>query len=343
MTAPKTILLTGGAGYIGSHTYVALAAAGYLPVILDNFSNSHPAVLARLEKLTGKPVICERGSVLDTAFVQQVLQIYGVAAVLHFAGCKSVGESVLQPLKYYNNNVVGMVSLLQAMTAGSCRTLVFSSTATVYGEPDTVPVTENSPLRHTSPYAHSKLVCEEMILATGASDASWRTATLRYFNPVGAHPSALIGEDPTGIPNNLMPYITQVAVGQRLFLMVYGNDYATHDGTGVRDYIHVQDIARGHVLAVDALLSGAGSFTVNLGTGSGQSVLDVVNAFERASGRSIPYKFVPRRRGDVAAYCAEASLARQLLGWTATHSLADMCRDAWRWQQANPSGYAAGD
>ncbi len=336
----KCILLTGGAGYIGSHTCVALAEAGFSPVILDNFSNSRPAVLERLAHLCGSPVLCERGDVGDTAFVQAVLQRHAVAAVVHFAGFKAVGESVAQPLKYYRNNVGGTASLLQAMDAAACRILVFSSTATVYGDPHTVPVTEDFPLHTTNPYAHTKLVCEEMLRALGASNPAWRTASLRYFNPVGAHPSGLIGEDPSGLPNNLMPYITQVAVGQRPCLPIYGNDYATPDGTGVRDYIHVQDLVRGHVAALQALMEKPGSFTLNLGTGTGQSVLNVVRAFEQASGRAIPFNFVPRRLGDVAQCYGDATLAQRLLGWHAQHSLAQMCADAWRWQQGNPQGYA---
>ena len=337
----KTILLTGGAGYIGSHTYIALLEAGYSPVVLDNFCSSHPLVLTRLQQLTGQPVIFERGDVTDQAFVREVLQRYAVAAVVHFAGFKAVGESAVLPLKYYANNVGGTVSLLQAMDATACRSLVFSSSATVYGDPATVPITEDFPRKHTNPYGHTKLLCEDILLALRTADPTWRTGVLRYFNPVGAHPSGLIGEDSSGIPNNLMPYISQVAVGQRPYLNIYGDDYPTPDGTGVRDYIHVQDVARGHVAAVKALLSRVDSFTVNLGTGRGQSVLQVVQAFERASGQAVPHRFMPRRAGDVAQYFADASLADQLLGWRAVHSLADMCADAWRWQSNNPRGYAS--
>jgi UDP-glucose 4-epimerase len=338
----NSILLTGGAGYIGSHTCVALVEAGYKPVILDDFSNSSPAVPARLERITGRPVVCERGDVADTAFVQAVLQRHAVAAVVHFAGFKAVGESVAQPLKYYRNNVCGMVSLLEAMDAANCRKLVFSSSATVYGDPASVPITESFPTSYANPYGHSKLVCENMLAALRTANPAWRVGVLRYFNPVGAHPSGLIGEDPAGPPNNLMPYVAQVAVGKRPYLNVYGNDYATPDGTGVRDYIHVQDLAQGHVAALQALLDdgeGGESFTVNLGTGKGHSVLEVVRAFEQASGRQVPYQFMPRRRGDVAQCYADPALARRLLGWRATHSLADMCADAWRWQSQNPDGY----
>ena len=333
------VLLTGGAGYIGSHTFVALTAAGFTPVILDDFSNSSPLVLARLKQLTGQSVLCQQGSVADVALVQSLIAQHGINAVIHFAAFKAVGESAAQPLKYYENNLGGMTSLLQAMDAAGCRTLVFSSSATVYGDPASVPITENFPRSHTNPYGHTKLVCEDMLAALRLANPAWRTGVLRYFNPVGAHPSGLIGEDPAGPPNNLMPYVAQVAVGKRPCLNVYGNDYATPDGTGVRDYIHVQDLAQGHVAAVQALLGKGESFTVNLGTGQGHSVLEVVRAFEQASGRPVPYQFAPRRAGDVAQCYADSTLAERLLGWRATHSLADMCVDAWRWQQGNPNGY----
>ena len=333
------ILLTGGAGYIGSHTCVALIEAGFTPVILDNFSNSHPAVLQRLEQITGKSVVCEQGDVLDTPWVENVLRRHQVAGVMHFAGDKAVGESVAQPLKYYRNNIGSAVSLLEAMQATGCQTLVFSSSATVYGDPASVPITEDFPRQHTNPYGHTKLVIEDMLAAMRVADPSWRLGVLRYFNPVGAHSSGLIGEDPSGPPNNLMPYVAQVAVGKRPYLNVYGNDYPTPDSTGVRDYIHVQDLAKGHVAAVQALLGKGESFTVNLGTGQGHSVLEVVRAFEKASGQPVPYRFAPRRAGDVAQCYADASLAQRLLGWSAQHTLADMCADAWRWQSRNPDGY----
>ena len=333
------VLLTGGAGYIGSHTFVALTAAGFTPVILDDFSNSSPLVLARLKQLTGQSVLCQQGSVADVALVQSLIAQHGINAVIHFAAFKAVGESAAQPLKYHENNLGGMTSLLQAMDAAGCRTLVFSSSATVYGDPASVPITENFSRSHTNPYGHTKLVCEDMLAALRLANPAWRTGVLRYFNPVGAHPSGLIGEDPAGPPNNLMPYVAQVAVGKRPYLNVYGNDYATPDGTGVRDYIHVQDLAQGHVAAVQALLGKGESFTVNLGTGQGHSVLEVVRAFEQASGHPVPYQFAPRRAGDVAQCYADSTLAERILGWRATHSLADMCVDAWRWQQGNPNGY----
>jgi UDP-glucose 4-epimerase len=354
------ILLTGGAGYIGSHTFVALLDAGFEPVILDNFANSHAAVQDRLQRITGKPALLERGDVGEQAFVEDVLRRHVPAGVVHFAGDKAVGESVKQPLKYFHNNLGGAISLLRAMEAvyllrddgatqscipgdgtGARPTLVFSSSATVYGDPATVPITEDFPRSHTNPYGHTKLVIEDMLQAVLRAQPVWRMGILRYFNPVGAHPSGLIGEDPAGIPNNLMPYVTQVAVGLRPHLNVFGGDYPTPDGTGVRDYIHVQDLAEGHVAALKALLSGGDSFTVNLGTGHGYSVLDVVRAFERASGRAVPYKIVDRRPGDVAQCYADPSLARRLLGWEARRRLDEMCADAWRWQSTNPRGYAS--
>jgi len=333
------ILLTGGAGYIGSHTYVALSEAGYTPVILDNFSNSHRGVLERLYVITEQHVLCEEGDVLDTPFVEAVLRRHEIAGVIHFAGDKAVGESVEKPLKYYRNNVGGALSLLQAMEATGCRGLVFSSSATVYGDPASVPIAEHFPRSHTNPYGHTKLVIEDMLQAVRAASPEWRVAVLRYFNPVGAHESGLIGEDPGGVPNNLMPYITQVALGRRAHLQVFGNDYPTPDGTGVRDYIHVSDLAQGHVAALQSLLEKSESLTVNLGTGRGHSVLEVVRAFEAASGKPVEYRFAPRRPGDVAQCYADPSLAQKLLGWRATRTLEQMCADAWRWQNRNPDGY----
>ncbi|NML46560.1 UDP-glucose 4-epimerase GalE [Ramlibacter sp. G-1-2-2] len=344
MSEHPRILLTGGAGYIGSHTFVAMRAAGFEPVILDNFANSHPAAIDRLERITGQAPLVERGDVLDTRWVEAVLRRHQPAGVIHFAGDKAVGESVAQPLKYFHHNLGGAISLFRAMEAvylsgAVAPTLVFSSSATVYGDPATVPITEDFPRSHTNPYGHTKLVIEEMLASIGIAQPSWRIGVLRYFNPVGAHPSGLIGEDPAGTPNNLMPYVTQVAVGLRPHLNVFGSDYRTHDGTGVRDYIHVVDLAGGHVAALQALLADKGSFTVNLGTGRGYSVLDVVRAFEKASGKPVPYKLVDRRPGDVAKCFADPTLAKQLLGWEAKLSLDDMCADAWRWQSQNPHGY----
>jgi UDP-glucose 4-epimerase len=333
------ILLTGGAGYIGSHTYVALAEAGYTPVILDNFSNSHRGVLQRLQAITEKPVLCEEGDVLDTAWVEGVLRKHRIGGVIHLAGDKAVGESVAKPLKYYRNNIGGAVSLLEAMQAARCEVMVFSSSATVYGDPASVPIAEDFPRSHTNPYGHTKLVIEDMLAALNTAQPSWKIAVLRYFNPVGAHPSGLIGEDPSGIPNNLMPYITQVALGKRAYLQVFGNDYATPDGTGVRDYIHVSDLAEGHVAGLKALLERGQSLTVNLGTGRGHSVLEVVKAFEAASGKPVAYQFAPRRPGDIAQCYADPSLAQQVLGWRASRTLDQMCADSWRWQSKNPDGY----
>jgi UDP-glucose 4-epimerase len=339
MPINHSILLTGGAGYIGSHAIVALIEAGLTPVILDDFSNSKPAVLERLQRVTGQIVQCEQGSVADAELVRGLIHRHQIDAVIHFAGFKAVAESVAQPLKYFENNVGGMMALLRAMEGTACRTLVFSSSATVYGDPVKVPITEDFPRSHTNPYGHTKLVCEDMLAAMRVANSAWRIGILRYFNPVGAHPSGLIGEDPTGPPNNLMPYVAQVAAGKLPVLNVYGNDYATSDGTGVRDYIHVQDLALAHVAAVQTLLQGADSFTLNVGTGQGYSVLEVVRAFEQASGKLLPYQFAPRRAGDVAQCFADSTLAHQLLGWRAKLTLSDMCTDAWRWQSANPDGY----
>jgi len=348
MSSPLSILCTGGAGYIGSHTVVALREAGFAPVIVDNFANSSPVVLDRLEQILGVRPALERGDVLDTPWLEAVLRRHRPAGVIHFAGDKAVGESVAQPLKYFHHNLGGAISLLRAMEsvylgagAPGAPTLVFSSSATVYGDPATVPITEDFPRSHTNPYGHTKLVIEDMLQAVRHAQPAWRVGVLRYFNPVGAHASGLIGEDPAGIPNNLMPYVTQVAVGLRPSLNVFGSDYPTPDGTGVRDYIHVADLAAGHVAAVQALLARPESFTVNLGTGRGYSVLEVVRAFEQASGRKVPYQLVARRPGDVAQCYADPSLARKLLGWQAARSLQEMCTDAWRWQSLNPRGYAA--
>ena len=333
------ILLTGGAGYIGSHTYVALVKAGFTPIILDNFRNSNRKVLPRLQKITGKPVILEEGDVLDTTFVKYIIAKHKAVAAIHFAALKAVGESSANPLLYYRQNLGGLVSLLEAMHASGCNNVVYSSSATVYGSPETLPVPENAPYQHESTYAHTKIIGEEILAYAHKANPALTYAVLRYFNPVGAHESGIIGEDPSGIPNNLMPFICQVATGRREGLKVYGNDYPTTDGTGVRDYIHVMDLAEGHVLAVKYLLEKQKKLIVNLGTGQGNSVLEVIAAFEKASGKKIPYDIVARREGDVAVYYADPTLAKQLLGWSATRDINAMCADSWRWQSMNPNGY----
>ncbi|HSN03606.1 MAG TPA: UDP-glucose 4-epimerase GalE [Nitrospira sp.] len=336
------ILVTGGAGFIGSHTCVELVNAGTAVTVFDNFSNSHPEALARVERITGKPLRVVRGDIRDRAALVGALRESGAQAVIHFAGLKAVGESVEKPLIYYDNNVAGTVRLLEAMGECGVKTLVFSSSATVYGDPQRLPLTEDHPLSATNPYGRSKLMIEDMLRDLHRSDPSWRIGILRYFNPVGAHASGLIGEHPQGIPNNLLPFVAQVAVGRREFLNVWGNDYATPDGTGVRDYIHVVDLALGHLKALEALgrLKDPNTLlTVNLGTGTGYSVLDIVKAFETASGRAVPHKIAPRRPGDIAACYADPARAFNLLGWRAERGLAVMCADAWRWQSSNPDGY----
>lgn len=327
------ILVTGGAGFIGSHTCVALAQAKVPFLILDNFCNSRRSVLERLERITGQPPQWIEGDVRDGALVQRVLKEHAIDGVIHFAALKAVGESVREPLRYYENNVAGTVTLLRAMQEANVRTLVFSSSATVYGEPASLPIREDFALSATNPYGWSKLMMEQVLADVDhAEPGQWRIARLRYFNPVGAHDSGLIGEDPQDVPNNLLPYVAQVAAGLREALSVYGDDYATPDGTGVRDYIHVSDLADGHVAALRYLREHAGLLTVNLGTGRPVSVLEMVAGFERASGRPVPYKVVPRRPGDVAQCWADPALAEQLLGWRARHGLDRMCEDAWRWQ-----------
>ena len=336
-----TILLTGAAGYIASHTWLALQAAGFQVVGVDDFSNSAPEVLNRLQRLAGLVPVFERASVCDAAAMAGIFGRHKIDAVVHFAAFKAVGESAAQPLAYYRNNIGGLVTVAEAMQAAGCSRFVFSSSATVYGDPQQLPITEDSPLSATNPYGQTKLMGETILRDLGAADATWQTACLRYFNPVGAHESGLIGEDPRGTPNNLMPYVAQVAVGRREQLSVYGNDYATPDGTGVRDYIHVLDLAEGHVAALRRLLNSPGSLTVNLGTGRGYSVLELVAAYAAASGRAVPYQIVARRPGDVAACYSDPALARQLLGWQAQHDLSRMCTDSWRWQTLNPQGYSA--
>jgi UDP-glucose 4-epimerase len=336
-----TVLLTGATGYIASHTWLALHEAGYEVVGVDNFVNSSPAVLDRLARLLGHAPRFERADVRDGHALRGVFERAKPDAVVHFAALKAVGESVEKPLEYYDNNIGGLINVCRTMREHGCRRMVFSSSATVYGKPERLPITEDCALSATNPYGSTKLIGETILRDVGVADKQWQTACLRYFNPVGAHESALIGEDPRGIPNNLMPYVSQVAVGRRPFLQVFGNDYATHDGTGVRDYIHVVDLAEGHVAALRRLFEQAGSLTVNLGTGQGYSVLDVVKAFERASGKPVPYQFAPRRPGDVDSVYADPALAQRLLGWRATRTMDDMCADTWRWQSRNPQGFEA--
>lgn len=327
------ILVTGGAGFIGSHTCMALADAGIPFLLLDNFSNSRRSVLERLGRLLGAPPVCVEGDVRDTALLARLFAAHPIEGVIHFAAFKAVAESVREPLRYYDNNVAGTVALLRAMQAAGVRTLVFSSSATVYGDPAELPVREDFPLSATNPYGWSKLMMEQVLADVDqAEPGQWRIARLRYFNPVGAHPSGLIGEDPQDVPGNLMPYVAQVAAGWREALSVYGGDYPTPDGTGVRDYIHVCDLAEGHLAALRYLRAHPGLLTVNLGTGRPVSVLEMVHGFERASGRAVPYRIVPRRAGDVAACWADPALAERLLGWRAQRDLQAMCQDAWRWQ-----------
>ncbi len=335
----KKILVTGASGFIGSHTCVELLQAGFDVVAVDNFCNSSPKSIARIEHITGKPLQFHEADVRDRASLDAVLQQHAIDAVIHFAGLKAVGESVEKPLLYFDNNVTGTVVLLQALSDAGVKRIVFSSSATVYGDPETVPIDETARLGATNPYGRSKLMVEEILNDLMRADPDWRAGILRYFNPVGAHESGLIGEDPRGIPNNLMPFVAQVAIGRRERLAVFGNDYPTPDGTGVRDYIHVVDLARGHVAALNRLFSRRGGFTVNLGTGQGYSVLEAVRAFEKASDRTVPYQVVPRRPGDIASCYASPALARELLGWHAEKNLDQMCGDHWRWQEMNPDGY----
>jgi UDP-glucose 4-epimerase len=327
-----TILLTGGVGYIGSHTASVLMAAGRDVVLYDNLCNSTGDVVARLQRLTGQAVRFVQGDVRDTGLLRQTLAGFQCAGVVHFAGLKAVGESVANPIAYYANNVQGTISLLEAMTAVGVKSLVFSSSATVYGVPKYLPYDEAHPTAAMNPYGRTKLQIEEMLADVCASDPAWRVACLRYFNPVGAHPCGLIGEDPQGIPNNLMPFIAKVASGQLPALRVFGTDYETPDGTGVRDYIHVMDLAEGHLAAIDFLSVNTGLHAINLGAGEGHSVLQVLAAFERACGKALPWEAAPRRAGDLPSYYANASRAAELLGWRTRRSLDEMCADTWRWQ-----------
>ncbi|WP_066259412.1 UDP-glucose 4-epimerase GalE [Neobacillus drentensis] len=333
------ILITGGAGYIGSHTCVELLSAGYEIIVLDNFSNSKPESLNRVKELTGKDFTFYEVDLLDRRGLEEVFQNHSIEAVIHFAGLKAVGESVAIPLHYYHNNITGTLILCDVMKKYGVKNLVFSSSATVYGMPERMPISEDFPLSATNPYGRTKLMIEEILRDLYVADNSWSIALLRYFNPIGAHESGRIGEDPNGIPNNLMPYITQVAVGKLKELQVFGSDYPTVDGSGVRDYIHVVDLALGHLKALERVMLSNGVDAINLGTGTGYSVLEMVAAFEKASGRKVPYKIVERRPGDVAVCYADPSKAKNKLGWTAERGIEDMCKDSWRWQEKNPNGY----
>jgi UDP-glucose 4-epimerase len=333
------ILVTGGAGYIGSHTCISLIEAGYEIVIFDNFCNSSKESIQRVEKIVGKLIPLVEGDIRHAADLQKVFDSYEIDSVIHFAGLKAVGESVEQPLKYYDNNVNGTVVLCEVMKKNNCKSIVFSSSATVYGDPHTTPIKENFPLSATNPYGRSKLMVEEILRDLYISNNNWKVVLLRYFNPVGAHKSGTIGEDPNGIPNNLMPFIAQTAVGKRACLSVFGDDYDTHDGTGVRDYIHVVDLAEGHVKALDKIENFTEVMTINLGTGTGYSVKDMVKAFEKVSGKEVPFCIAPRRAGDIAKCYADPSYAKKILGWEAKQNIEEMCEDSWRWQSQNPNGY----
>ncbi len=334
------ILVTGGAGYIGSHTVILLLEAGHEVVVFDNFCNASKESINRVEKIVGRKIEVVEGDIRDREALHHVFSKEKIDAVIHFAGLKAVGESVEQPLKYYENNVHGTSVLCEVMAEYGCKSIVFSSSATVYGDPHTTPIKENFPLSATNPYGRSKLFVEEILRDLYVSDNSWKIVLLRYFNPVGAHSSGSIGEDPNGIPNNLMPFIAQTAVGKRSCLSVFGDDYDTHDGTGVRDYIHVVDLAEGHVKALDKIADLSEVMTVNLGTGNGYSVLNMVKAFEKASGREVPYCIAPRRSGDIAACYADPAYAKEILGWEAKKGIDEMCEDSWRWQSLNPNGYS---
>jgi len=333
------ILLTGGAGYIGSHTCVMLLEQGHDVIVVDNLCNSKIESLKRVEKITGKKILFYQEDLCNSAGVEKIFSENSIDSVIHFAGLKSVAESVEQPLRYYQNNINGTLVLCEVMQARGVKNFVFSSSATVYGNPETVPINENAPVGAFNPYGRSKLFIEEILADLYASDQTWNIALLRYFNPVGAHSSGLIGEDPAGLPNNLMPYVSQVAVGKLSELNVYGDDYDTLDGTGVRDYIHVMDLAEGHLKALEKLQSDPGLVTYNLGTGKGYSVLEMVAAFEKASGKQIPYHISGRRPGDIPTCYADPSLAETELDWTARRGIGEMCADAWRWQSMNPKGY----
>ncbi len=335
------ILVTGGAGYIGSHTCLELLKAGYQVVVVDNLSNSSRESLRRVEKLAGRSLTFYETDILDREGLDKIFSEESIDGVIHFAGLKAVGESVEKPLEYYYNNVTGTLVLCDVMRKHGVKNIVFSSSATVYGLPKTVPIKEDFPLSVTNPYGRTKLMIEEILQDFYVADDQWNITLLRYFNPIGAHESGLIGEDPSGIPNNLVPYVTQVAIGKREFVRVFGNDYDTPDGTGVRDYIHVVDLALGHVKAIEHMNDKKGVKIYNLGTGNGYSVLDIIHSFEKVIGRKIPYEIQGRRSGDIATCYADASLARKELGWTAVFDLEKMCKDAWNWQSMNPDGYGS--
>ena len=333
------ILVTGGAGYIGSHTVVQLVQAGHEVVIFDNFCNASRESIKRVEKIIGQELTVVEGDIRSREDLEEVFTHHKIDSVIHFAGLKAVGESVEQPLRYYDNNVTGTIVLCEVMTKHNCKSIIFSSSATVYGDPATTPILESFPTSATNPYGRSKLFIEEILRDLYVSDNEWKIVLLRYFNPVGAHESGTIGEDPNGIPNNLMPFIAQTAVGKRDALSVFGGDYDTKDGTGVRDYIHVVDLAQGHLNALERIDGFNEVMTINLGTGKGYSVLEMVKAFERASGKKVPYKIVERRAGDIATCFADPSYAKEILGWEAKRGVEEMCEDGWRWQSQNPNGY----
>ena len=342
-TNSKKILITGGAGYIGSHTLVELSENGYKFIVYDNLSNSSKEAIKRVEQIIQKPIDFIKGDIRDKEKLETVFSKYDIVSVIHFAGLKAVGESVEKPLKYYDNNVGGTLSVLKVMQKFECKSIVFSSSATVYGDPATTPIKEDFPTgTTTNPYGRSKYFIEEILKDLYKSDNSWNIAILRYFNPVGAHKSGLIGEDPNGIPNNLMPYISQVAVGKLKYLNIFGDDYDTADGTGVRDYIHVVDLAKAHVKALEYLQKNKGLLIANIGTGRGYSVLEMVKAYEKASGKKIPYKIIQRRVGDIAKCFTDPAFANNALNWKATKNINEMCQDSWNWQRKNPNGYNRG-
>ena len=333
------VLVTGGAGYIGSHTVVLLIEAGYEVVIFDNFTNSSKESIRRVEAIVGKELTVVEGDIRSREDLAKVFSAHKIDAVIHFAGLKAVGESVEQPLRYYDNNVNGSAVLFEVMAEHQCKSVIFSSSATVYGDPESTPIFENFPLSATNPYGRSKLMVEEILRDLYVSDNDWKIVLLRYFNPVGAHASGTIGEDPNGLPNNLMPFIAQTAVGKRECLSVFGDDYDTVDGTGVRDYIHVVDLAQGHLNALDRIKGFSEPMTINLGTGNGYSVLEMVKSFEKASGKKVAYQIAPRRAGDIATCFADTTYAKEILNWEAKKSIDQMCEDTWRWQSQNPNGY----